>query len=487
LGLYAADGLKRLQALAANADSIPITRLWLAFASPNLVYVPGSKTLKGTDLAGFPTTSADGGFADVAAAAKKLEASGVEVFVSMGGWNFNCFPYFYTRYSVGGYGTHTPNYWKVQKYGGGSLDGCTPENQYCYTCEPPSEKTTLDSFAIFPEPANSSTWKAAQKFVEASAGSPAVEWHSEWVPGQTVTDSKTGTAVKVPGSDAFVQQGRDPYEDLVFLAMDLGISGVDVDYEEFWHADTWKTNGTGGSYELHQTVYKYAAIVKDVKDAITTHAPKMKLSTASGAVGAWSGKWWGGNMKGLWLKVNQKYPELISFMSTGANAGGINVMTYDLSSNPEFHECPSDSVCALDKQVDFYMGTYKTAGIAANVGYEIGIPAYPGETHDPTHQLYLTTTLLATIAANTQAHVAGGFFWAMYKPASGTQASATLVAQAICDKVLPGNKRCKGTIPEPSEASTMDGEFLGDVFDNVPPVATMAENIRQWASARLLV
>merc|ERR1712050_300463 len=110
--------------------------------------------------------------------------------------------------------------------------------------------------------------KAAQQFVEASAGSPSVEWHPEFVPEQSVTDSKTGTKVKVPGSGAFASQGRDPYQDLVFLAKDLGASGVDIDYEEFWHADYFKTEGQGGSFELHQTVYKYAAIVKDVTDAI---------------------------------------------------------------------------------------------------------------------------------------------------------------------------------------------------------------------------
>lgn len=56
------------------------------------------------------------------------------------------------RYSVGGYGTSTPNYWKIQKFGGGSLAGCTEANQWCYVCEPPSENTTLAAFSIFPEP-----------------------------------------------------------------------------------------------------------------------------------------------------------------------------------------------------------------------------------------------------------------------------------------------------------------------------------------------
>ena len=37
-----------------------------------------------------------------------------------------------------------------------------------------------------------------------------------------------------------------------------------------------------------------------------------------------------GNLKGLILFVNQWYPSVVQFMTSGANAGGINVMTYDL-------------------------------------------------------------------------------------------------------------------------------------------------------------
>ena len=51
--------------------------------------------------------------------------------------------------------------------------------------------------------------------------------------------------------------------------------------QEFWHADTFKTGDQPGPFELHQTVYKYVAIVADVKAAIEKHAPSMKLSTAA--------------------------------------------------------------------------------------------------------------------------------------------------------------------------------------------------------------
>lgn len=75
----------------------------------------------------------------------------------------------------------------------------------------------------------------------------------------------------VPGSDDYKTMQRDPYKDLVILAKELGCSGVDIDYEEVWHADTWKTGTAAtGPWELHQTSYKYAAIVKDVIDNIST-------------------------------------------------------------------------------------------------------------------------------------------------------------------------------------------------------------------------
>ena len=79
-----ATGLQGLQMLAAHAATLPITRLFLAFVSPTLVYVPGSKTLAGAGM-GIATAAADAGFSDVHEAVAKLEAGGVEVFLSMGG------------------------------------------------------------------------------------------------------------------------------------------------------------------------------------------------------------------------------------------------------------------------------------------------------------------------------------------------------------------------------------------------------------------
>ena len=92
------------------------------------------------------------------------------------------------------------------------------------------------------------------------------------------------------------------------LASELNCSGVDIDYEEFWHADTFKTVAQGGTaaagpWELHQTSFKLAAILKDVADGIDALSPGLKMSTAAPAVGAWQGKWWGGNLKGTLLEV----------------------------------------------------------------------------------------------------------------------------------------------------------------------------------------
>ena len=139
----------------------------------------------------------------------------------------------------------------------------------------------------------------------------------------------------------------------------------------------FKYGSQPGPFELPQTAFKYAAILKDVAENIVHIYPACKLSTAAAAVGAWSGKWWGGNLKGVWLLVQQQYPDLMSFLTAGANAGGVNVMTYDLSKNENFHECPDAGDCPLAAQVKFYMDTYSAAGIPASVGFEIGTPAYP--------------------------------------------------------------------------------------------------------------
>lgn len=50
-----------------------------------------------------------------------------------------------------------------------------------------------------------------------------------------------GIRSTVPGSPLYVEKRRDPYRDFVLLASELSCAGVDIDYEEFWHADFFKS------------------------------------------------------------------------------------------------------------------------------------------------------------------------------------------------------------------------------------------------------
>lgn len=407
-----------------------------------MVYTSGDASLQYTGL--NLSTSPDFGFAALKASILNITSAGVDVLLSVGGWDFNCYPYAYTRYSVGGYGPNTPNYWEIQQYCGGDVNNASPANEYCYTCEPPSSNETLNYFDVFPEPSFSPTWQQAIAYVSATAGGSVPPAWDTIENGEPYTDPATGISSLVPGSNLPWQLKKDPYAGVVMLAKDLGCTGVDVDYEEFWHADMHKL-GDAGPWELPQTVYKYAAVLKDIEINVDAIAPGMLISTAAGAVGGWAGNWWGGNMKSLLLNASTWYPDLIARV---ASTGGVNVMTYDLSDDESHYECPTPAICTLHDQVDFYMAQYATAGIAANVGYETGTPAYPSPTENPAHQLPLTLAELATITAQTQTKYAGGFFWEMLKqPVVPGEATPTQVAQAICNTVLPGNARCSGTIP----------------------------------------
>jgi hypothetical protein len=244
----------------------------------------------------------------------------------MGGWDGNCFPYAYARYSVAGYGTSTPNFWKIEQFCGGDINNASPANEYCFVCEPASANESLGMFNMFPEPAYSPTWQAAVAYVAATAGGAhAPVWDPTLINGLPWTDPATGITTLVPGSHAPYALQRDPYADVVQLALELGAGGVDLDYEEMWHADMFKYGS--GPFTLEQTVYKWSAIAKDLQLNIAAHAPGLMLSTAAGAVSAWNGNWWGGNLKGLLSSAATWYPALVSFI---ASTGGVKAMTYDL-------------------------------------------------------------------------------------------------------------------------------------------------------------
>ncbi|KAF9942622.1 hypothetical protein BGZ67_000846 [Mortierella alpina] len=444
------EGQAKLKALADNAASIPINRLYLSFARPGMVYVPNSNTLEHVGL--NYAKGGDYGFADLKENIHKLQSAGVEVFLSVGGWNYGCFPYAYTYYSVGGYGESTPNYYKIKEFG--SVDACTEANMWCYTCEPKSENTVLADFDIFPEPEHSETWKQAQDYIvklSTQAGKEKPVYHPDIIPGQEYNDPKHNLKVKVPGNNYFLTQKRDPYQDLVLLGRDLNLTGIDIDYEEMWHADMFKTvvGGATGPFLSHQTVYKYATIMKDVQINIQKLAPKLKLATAAAVTGGMeeAKQWWGGNLKNVWFNVNKFFPEVYKAISS---SGGVNVMSYDVSSATG--ECPDgDESCDLNKQVDYYMTSFLHNNMDANVGYEIGIPAYPAPDHDPQHQLPLNQKELSAILQKYGSK--GGFFWELYKaPGASGNVDATSAAQQICKAALGANTpRCSGVIPQPGD------------------------------------
>jgi len=168
-------------------------------------------------------------------------------------------------------------------------------------------------------------------------------------PGTTFFDSKTGRTEPVPGNGDYLTLGTNPYRDYVQLSHDLGLKAVDIDYEEIWYSDAY---GTGnGPYDNSQVIYKFGGIIYDLQDAINDIHPGMEIETAVTAQGADDGNWWGGNMKGQVVKTFKSFPDLKNAFSN------IQVMTYDLSSNPKYHECPEDKDenCPLNKQVEFYM------------------------------------------------------------------------------------------------------------------------------------
>ncbi len=124
-------------------------------------------------------------------------------------------------------------------------------------------------------------------------------------------------------------------------------------------------------------------------------------------------------------------------------------MSYDVSGDNAASECPDgESSCPLNKQVDYYMKSFLDNNMEANVGYEIGIPAYPAPDHDPQHQLPLTQKELSIILSKYGSK--GGFFWELYKAAgASSNVEVTSAAQQICKAALGANTpRCSGVIPQ---------------------------------------
>lgn len=232
---------------------------------------------------------------------------------------------------------------------------------------------------------------------------------------------------------------KSAYQNIVQLASDLGVTGIDLDYEEFWHADlnanSWQltpddlqppsnnveyitttqliSKGKGGLVYndtmqvnpgaekiprmMGKTEDKFAAIMESLYKSIDSINPNIKLSTAAPATGGipnmsanwgsngfntytYGGAWWGGNLYGLIYNTALRYPDLINRLSS------IGIMSYDLSET----DCGGDTniPCDLAGQVDFYYSSFFNwlkSGDTIRPGHAIvkGSPTYAGASIQP--------------------------------------------------------------------------------------------------------
>ncbi len=178
-----------------------------------------------------------------------------------------------------------------------------------------------------------------------------------------------------PTDPAQAATAKVAYENVIKLTNDLGMQGIDLDAEEFWHADKyavawkpgstadWSTEigksiqaaggptyanlmkyGAGGATSsgpavMPKTVDKMAAIIHALED--NPNAQNLLFATAAPPVGARpitgfvygdnnpaiytkGGVWWLGNLKGLWYNLTDKEPAIVNRFDS------IGLMTYDL-------------------------------------------------------------------------------------------------------------------------------------------------------------
>jgi hypothetical protein len=189
------------------------------------------------------------------------------------------------------------------------------------------------------------------------------------------------------------------YTNIIRLVTDLGAEGIDVDAEEFWHADEsavvwngnpWATSlayeildnggpsyenlmtyGTGASTPsgpavMPATVSKMTAILK-----LLQGSNKLLFSSAAPPVGARpitgfvygdtspeiytaGGLWWLGNLKGLWYHLSETDLSLVSRFDS------LGLMTYDLCGVGADCAPYADGPTDLPGQVNAYMTDYLT-------------------------------------------------------------------------------------------------------------------------------
>ncbi|MBK2027336.1 hypothetical protein IB642_00830 [Allofrancisella guangzhouensis] len=366
--------LERFQTLAneVTEQGTNFNKLILSFVQPSLFYYQ-SGSLAGTGLFGYfidrnwssekiinfqKDSKAREDFQRLKNIISQFERSGVHVYLAVGGWNFSCDPNLYTQ-SLNALGQQTPR-----------ANMCGPEDGL---------------YDTFPNPIPENTQASAfENYKRGEFEDPASS-----------------------------QQANVAYENLVKLANDLGASGIDLDYEEFWHADLnsyslstllnnkWQikdfvkdgdisyqqfrdlmksmgisnqlknVNGqvqgeinTGNPGAMPETVDKFAAIIKTVHDNIQKINPDLKLSAALPAVGAvptnvlaWSSSdhlkngspWYYGNLKGLMYNVAYKDE------SIAKDLDALSVMSYDLSKSDGQY---LNGAQTLADQVKYYMDEY---------------------------------------------------------------------------------------------------------------------------------
>lgn len=191
------------------------------------------------------------------------------------------------------------------------------------------------------------------------------------------------------------------YANLIKLADDLGVDGIDFDYEEFWHADKFAINwspsgsgewsidiantiikeggpsynnlmkyatGSGSSFVMPRTVEKVDAILHAMIDA--PGAKYLKFAAAAPPVGARpitgfvfndrlpdiytkGGLWWKGNLKGLWYNLASYDEPIVSRFDS------LGLMTYDLCGDNQALCAPyANGPLDLPGQVSVYMKDY---------------------------------------------------------------------------------------------------------------------------------
>lgn len=175
-----------------------------------------------------------------------------------------------------------------------------------------------------------------------------------------------------PTDPTQAETAKIAYSNLVKLTNDLGLDGIDFDYEEFWHADQYAVNwgpsssgewssdiaqqilaaggptyenlmkfgtNSGAAYVMPKTIDKVDAILHAIAD--NPAASHLLFATAAPPVGARpitgfvygdnypdiytkGGVWWKGNLKGLWYELADKDKDIVSRFDS------LGLMTYDL-------------------------------------------------------------------------------------------------------------------------------------------------------------